>query len=287
MSKKSRNSGVGKNKLYLTHQVELLREEARRYYSHLNKIETNYSWSSFSGEIDEHIRELSDEQRELIPEQHQDIEGINIDEERLRQFALGVPKSEGKKHFPKMEDIKLLALDLFLTDPENPYSRLSREKLHGGDWLNAASILVRYFQFENNEETNFSKENLCGCFIFNSDVAPVKLIIEPEPRATNVFRATIEMIWERSGSLRTGWAIASPEDHLVILVKSDSIHQNFIYLTLAVDDNLYNGTPVNSIALIESSLLSTFNDFAAHSKKELIDANGGQINKILILKRES
>lgn len=287
MPARSSTDTTDRPKPYSDEQVDLLRREAERFRSRCKRLSGKLSWPAFAADVCAHFSDLTPDMRALLPNGYAELDDFTFSGERLRQFVGGVPRAEGERHYPRLEEERLLALDLYLTDPANEHSRLSREQLHGGDWLHAASTLARYFAFQSDELPRLSGSNLCGEFECKRDAHIARLCIEVVQDEENVFRASIMM----SGTMidrRAGWMIVSPEDNVLMLLKSRRTQQNFFYVALALNEDVYDANPVNTLVLVECAFPSALDPIDAASDEEIVTVcmNSSSTN-LLIFRRKA
>ncbi|HNP51840.1 MAG TPA: hypothetical protein PKJ85_08605 [Nitrosomonas nitrosa] len=260
-------------------QIKLLREELVAVYSRAKEElgDKAASWKSIAACIEEEFEVLSDQERKSIARPYRKIKTINLSEnDSFRKFAKGRSKT--------MDAIKLIALDIWLTEKDDRWSQLTANKLRGlNDYAKVAASL-EYFLFENNSESPaLNVENFSGeyegiyCVETNqkNTVTQLSLTIEKSPNP-HVVTATVEenrvskkpylteqninsSVSAFSNNL-TGWIVLSPEDNIVCYLKNIDTGSNRIYYLIAINESVFNGEKADCLAFLDRQVPSEISD---------------------------
>lgn len=264
---------------YTVQQINLLREELNAVYARAKKElgDKAVSWKSIAACIEEELEVLPDQERKSIAEPYRKIKSINLSEnDSFRKFSKGQSRT--------MDTIKLIALDIWLTEKDDRWSQLTTDKLHGLNDYSKVAASLEYFLFENNAENpalnieNFSGE-YAGVYYIDSDqestATQLNLMIEkssnPHVVTANVVEnRTIEnhCLTEKDENMATtvlssnlsGWIVLSPEDNIVCYLKDINTGDNRIYYLIAINESVFDGSKADCLVFLDRQIPSEISD---------------------------
>jgi hypothetical protein len=197
--------------------------------------------------------------------------GVEVPQERLRQFVEGVRTPEGVRKYPAPQTASLDAIVAFATDEDNDL--LSEKELEEfAPPRQAAMRLLEYLDqaLERTlppatlEGTYWSRRTEGGNVIIReitlqhaSDDGLIQLTQVEDtyrPEAVSLYendwspqqRAKVR----KSRIVYGGWGILTPEDNLLMFLKHEHNGRNRYYLTVTSELSMHRGTPVMGLTLL-------------------------------------
>lgn len=268
-----------RNGTYTTRQIDLMRSELNAVYVRAKNEQGNklVNWPSIAAWIEEAFEKLTDHERKSIAQPYRKIKTIRLsDTDNFRKFCVG--RSQ------KMEAIKLIAIDIWLTEKDDRWSQLTANKLRGlNDYAKVAASL-EYFLFENNSEPPaLNVENFSGeyegvyCVDTNqkNTATQLNLKIEKSSNPRVVIANVVENRVSKKPHLTrqnanssvttissnfSGWIVLSPEDNIVCYLKNIDTGSNRIYYLIAINESVFNGEKADCLAFLDRQVPSEISD---------------------------
>ncbi len=264
---------------YTVRQVNLLREELNAVYARAKNEQGNklVSWGAIAAWIEEAFKKLSDRERKSIAEPYRKIKSINLSEnDSFRKFSKGQSKT--------MDTIKLIALDIWLTEKDDCWSQLTTDKLRGLNDYSKVAASLKYFLFENNhEQPALNVDNLVGvyagvyCAVHNQKNESSEFNLSIEKSSTpHVVLAEAEYSAKKSFLVKqeskntiavsvnnnklSGWIAVSPEDNIICYLKEIESGSNHIYYLIAVNDGIFDGAKADCLVFLDRQIPSEISD---------------------------
>ena len=284
--------------IYSEAQKDLIRKELVESRERMEKArKMNISWLTLAEIISEDTAKLVGRWQERLPEKYQAPGKVYLSvDDHFRQFANeSIVKRTGKPE--DLSDSQLLAIDLWLTDPSNKFSNLTRAVLHGGEPDNLREALViANFMYENSQDqpaisvnkfhSKYSGETLRSLDSGSSRQYSEKLVMTIEGHVEHESLLSIKVTGSRSlvktrdlsDTLekfglsyeieRSGWVVIAPEDNLFWLLKDVKLNRNNIFTPICINDEaLKQSGSIDCIVLIENQ--ETFSFKSAFLKNNL------------------
>ncbi len=178
--------------IFTSKQVEMIRSELNATYQRkLSDIgKQHYSVSKLGREIEDKFSHRTALENEHVPAQFKTVKEVYLVEsssgarnDNFRKFMKG--------NTQRMEDIKLLACEVFLTIVNNNYSTLTKEALYSENAAYGAPILLAQFLNPSGVVHNLiSAQLICSQYFSKTDECEHRLVIE-ESGEDCVFFATL------------------------------------------------------------------------------------------------
>ena len=264
---------------YSKRRIDLMRAELNAVYERAKNEQGNklVSWGAVATWIEEAFEKLTDQERKLIAEPYRQIKTISLsDTDNFRKFCIGQSQ--------KMETIKLIAIDIWLTEKDDRWSLLTIDKLRGLNDYSKVAASLEYFLFENNCEypalniQNFSGK-YAGTYCVDSDqkntASQLNLMIEKSPNphvvtANVVENKTLENfhLTEQTENMAasvfssnfSGWIVLSPEDNVVCYLKDINTGDNRIYYLIAINESVFDGSKADCLIFLDRQIPSDISE---------------------------
>ncbi|MBL3588672.1 MAG: hypothetical protein JMN24_02620 [gamma proteobacterium endosymbiont of Lamellibrachia anaximandri] len=152
---------------YTEEQLNRIRKELRYLYGYKKKSKNGYSWQDLINEIMEMVDGLCSGDMQKIPKCCRKKLNFDVNEKRFLKFVKGLPNNlkPGGRHFQKLKSCDHLAVELYLTDPDNGYSGLTTEQLYDRDADSKIPLLLaQYLNKSTNEPSQNSFQKMKGAF---------------------------------------------------------------------------------------------------------------------------
>lgn len=273
-----------KKSIYSDLQKTYLREGLCVAKSNQEK-ETNISlsWSDFNTDVASEIPPLIDLYPEWIPKGFEKSKKIYLNvNDHFRNFAQNsIIKSTGLHE--DLTDGQCVAIDLWLSDPNNPYSELSRQKLYGESVQQTSREAVIFSNLLRKNAIGLSllsaqkfKKKYSSCTIKNMDgnhsiqyTENLLFVTKKDDRHPYILLVKITGTRELTGSRHnweslnqiglskefelTGWLAISPEDNLFLFMKDSKYGKNYFTVPFSVNESAFTRAGmVSTISLAES-----------------------------------
>lgn len=260
---------------YTVRQINLLRAELNAVYSRAKK-ELGHkvvSWLAIAVWIEEAFEKLTDQERKSIPKQYRHIKTINLSNtDNFRKFSVGQAQT--------METVKLIAIDIWLTEKNNHWSQLTTDKLRGLHDYSKIAASLEHFLFENNAVVPaLNTANFLGKYtgIYGVDsvqgntTTQLDLMIQEstnphvvtanvvENRTTKKIHLTAQTESMSAPVLKSnfsGWIVLSPEDNIVCYLKNINTGDNHIYYLIAINESVFDGAQADCLAFLDRQIPS-------------------------------
>lgn len=215
----------------------------------------------FAAWIESRFEERADIELLQFPEEYHDITEVHLTTsptsggrtDAFGRFLRGQSK--------RMSNIRMIACELYLTDPDCEFSSLTRGDIYEDKAQLAAPIYLAKFLNPNGIENNPMKADLmysCYDSVLPDKEYQLSFDVSSEPC---ILSATLKQEhYETLGttsvkeSVRTseymGWAITTEEENLILAVKDPVRNSVILYNTIAVETNFYQDLRVGSFILL-------------------------------------
>lgn len=155
----------------------------------------------------------------------------------------------------RMEDLKLYACLIYLTDPKNEYSSLTRHNFELEAPNQDLLVLLSKFLNPDAEEGVFNtKELFFPIYSSTQENAHYRLTMN---RASEYYQYNSNLYIEicRDSTKRhfTGWTIISKNDVITMYLKDTATHEPLLLNVIAVNQSLYGKEPINCLTLVPVS----------------------------------
>ncbi|MEO0680801.1 MAG: hypothetical protein AAF192_10330 [Pseudomonadota bacterium] len=213
-----------------------------------------------------------------ILEAIQDHSGVDMgDFERLRQFAMGFPdgtKPEGR-HWPRIGSAaRRRAIADFLVDPDASVAPLKPVELQTfAPNVQAPLALLEFLETAVLGDRAIEAGQLEGHYLSDAEEGDVlvrrRLTLERPVETDGLLQAVmIEECFDAEAPDETpdqiarfaGWAVISREDVVHLFLKHAEQSSNCAFMSIAVDDDAFDGAAVMRIAFVRQDVPLVFSD---------------------------
>lgn len=257
---------------YTRQQIKILRDELNAVYERAEKDLGSISWKEIAQWIEKAFEDLSVRERKALAEPFRTIKTIKLSEtDSFRKFCEGKTK--------EMKPEKMIAIDIWLTQKDNCWSRLTTDKSSRfKDYSKAGASLASYLFKDNSEAPALEVEVLAGEYtgiysVENEDeggesefilkiqksLTPRILLVDVEEYRT--FKESAQSGDEKGrnieeNNLYSGWVTLSPEDNLVCFLKNIESGANSIYYLIAVNESVFDGAKAECLLFLDRQIPS-------------------------------
>lgn len=233
------------------------------------------SWPTLAGWIEDVFAELTEEERKWIKEPLRNIQTVDLSHsDSFRKFC----KGEYRKLKPA---IKMIAIDIWLTEKDKRWSQLTARQLNGfKDYSKVATGLDNYLNENPSCSPGFNPNILSGeysggrCIESRDPVQANSLSIKgsENPR---IFSVDVKeyQIAENSDlddpdetfasnykEVLSGWIVLSPEDNLICFLKNVVTGENHIYHLIAFNETVLDGAKADCLLFLDRQIPSEIDE---------------------------
>ena len=203
------------------------------------------------------------------------------DGERLRQFAKGNPDADAAsgRSFPGLRKDRLTALADYLVNDDLVHNRLPKIELEDfAPDLQAPFYLLEYLQDKTSCSSDIDPKLLTGSFLSRAETADVismmHLTIEAPADQDGLAEVYVleelfgldpengrilgELTHPENVKRYKGWAVITGEENIVMFLKDDANAANQHMLSLAIDDQVFEGKAMTRFAGVWHSNVISF-----------------------------
>jgi len=260
-------------------QLQRLRNALRAYHDYgQDKDGRAFNWKDVTEGIDDAIG------LDFLEEAHDEDKRARLVKqfsERLRQFVEGVRRPDGTWHYPKPQDSTIDAIYKFAIHED--YALLSdeelreqaptlhaalrlREFLHTGNKARALplAMLEGRYRSKRFEEEDYVVRDLSVLHASGDGIIRLAMNEDSYDKLTGAQFDDLPPKERRKGfqnqTVHNGWAVVTPEDNLMLFLKSADDNANSYYLSLASDLSHSSRSPVLGLALLHYDFLAEVDD---------------------------
>ncbi|MGH1404335.1 MAG: hypothetical protein ACRBDL_08825 [Alphaproteobacteria bacterium] len=236
---------------YQKRQVDILRIELNKVYE---KAVSEYgdeemSWLKLGDMIESQLKNITHEAWSKIYERRRgqfsrdaiaDILDVDFQTDNFRKFATG-------ENSTMRPSIKLMALDIYLSETENGYSTLTKEHLNNKPALpKIASLLTEFLHSNTDYEPFIKSSQLSGYYQCQIDGVEVNLHLSEEHNP-HILTAKINELVKPSKSKKSldpklieysGWVLIDPSDGLFGLFQNETLSTNHMIFPISIDEDV-------------------------------------------------
>lgn len=247
--------------IYAQPQIEIIRNALKKGFQRGRDIYgAEFTMMSLAAQIENRFDVRTDEELQRFPEEYHGIEEV---------FLTRSPESGGRtdsfgrflrKQSKRMNNIRIIACELYLTDPDCEFASLTRQDIYQEKPELSAPVYLANFLNPHGVKNNPLTTDLMHSFYgASSPDIESQLSLMPSSEAC-VLSAELENEHYRFSpndaekepwkvEKYIGWAVTTEEENIIVALKNYIKHTVVLYNTIAIETNFYQGQKVNSFIL--------------------------------------